>query len=458
MKSERFSKLHIPKTIVVLGIAAAIVGVTSLLLAGLVATRSFTQSKESDSANQSPSTISLVGSDINAVAALGTIEPEGEVIRLSPTPFIEGAKVAQLLVDVGDWVKENQVLAILDSQDRLEAALEKAASQAKVAQARLEQVKAGAKAGEINAQQAKVDSLKAELKGQIAAQQAKIAQLESELQGERQAQEATIDRLEAELRNATTECNRYKRLLQDGAVTTSARDSNCLTQETAQKRHREAEVTLQKIVASREKQIQEAQVSLQRTIDTLQQQQNEAVATLERIAEVRSVDVAVAQAELEEAQAAVKQAKAELDTAYVRSPIAGQVLKINTRQGEIVQEKGILDLGQTQQMFVRAEVYETDIGRVRPGQKATITSSGFAGKLSGTVETIELQVNKKDVLGTDPVADVDARVVEVMIRLEPEDSQQVAGLTNLQVNTVIKTQPVGQSSNSLTQPEEPKKD
>lgn len=42
-------------------------------------------------------------------------------------------------------------------------------------------------------------------------------------------------------------------------------------------------------------------------------------------------------------------------------------------------------------------------------------------------------------LDTDPVADVDARVVEVKIRLHPEDSQKVANLTNLQVNVVIET-------------------
>ena len=37
--------------------------------------------------------------------------------------------------------------------------------------------------------------------------------------------------------------------------------------------------------------------------------------------------------------------------------------------------KGILELGQTQQMYVVAEVYETDIKKVRLGQKAIITSA-----------------------------------------------------------------------------------
>jgi HlyD family secretion protein len=53
------------------------------------------------------------------------------------------------------------------------------------------------------------------------------------------------------------------------------------------------------------------------------------------------------------------------------------------------------------------------------------------------VDHIGLQIGKKDVLDTDPAADTDARVVEVKIRLDPEASQVVAGLTYLQVNVKI---------------------
>jgi len=40
---------------------------------------------------------------------------------------------------------------------------------------------------------------------------------------------------------------------------------------------------------------------------------------------------------------------------------------------------------------------------------------------------------KKDVLGTDPSADIDARVVEVKILLRPESSKKVEGLTYAKV-------------------------
>jgi len=79
---------------------------------------------------------------VDAVAALGYLEPQGEVIHLSAPAFMEGARVEQLLVKRGDKIKAGQVIAILDSRDRLQAALQQAQKQVRVAIARLEQVKA----------------------------------------------------------------------------------------------------------------------------------------------------------------------------------------------------------------------------------------------------------------------------------------------------------------------------
>lgn len=386
----------------------------------------------------------------NRVAALGYLEPKGEVINLSAPAFAEGARVERLLVKVGDKTEEGQVVAILDSRDRLEAALKKAHAQVNIAKARLEQVEAGAQEGEIDAHKARIENLKAELQGQIAVQQATIDRFKAELEGEKEAQQATIERLKAELNNAETECARFERLYQNGAVTTSERDRICLESETASKRLTEAKVTLNRILNSRQKQIAETQAALQRTINTNLEQQTEAKATLEQIAEVRPVDVEVAKAALQDARASVQQAQADLDLAYVRSPITGYILKIHTRPGELVKNEGILELGQTEQMYVRAEVYETDITRVHLGQPAIITSQGFTGQLQGTVDEIGLQIGKKDVLGTDPVADIDARVVEVKIRLDLADSEKVAGLTNLQVEVMIEpSQDVSNTSQSL---------
>jgi HlyD family secretion protein len=374
-----------------------------------------------------------------SVSALGSLEPKGEVVRLSAPAFAEGARVEQLLVKRGDKVEIGQVIATLDSRPRLAAAVQKAEAQVLVAEAKLRQVKAGAKQGEIEAQKARIKNLQAELAGQILTQEAKIERLKAELKGKKDAKQAEIERLRANMVNAKTECKRYQVLYQDGAVTASQRDQFCLVDKTAVKRVIEAEVNLTEISLTYQEQINEAQTNLQRTKITLAQQQAEAKATLEEIAEVRPVDISLAEAELKSARASLAQAQTELNLSSVYAPLSGQILEIRTWPGELIGDKGIVELGRTQQMYVNAEVYETDIYRIKLGQKATITSQGFPEQLQGTVEEIGLAIGKKDILGTDPVADIDARVVEVKVRLTPDSSQKVANLTNLQVKVVIDT-------------------
>jgi HlyD family secretion protein len=385
----------------------------------------------------------IASTKINAVAALGTIEPEGEVITLAPRPSIEGSIVEKLLVKVGDRVKTGQTIAILDNRNRLEASLLKAKAQVRVTQARLQKVQAGASISEIDAQKARINNLAAELNGQTIAQLASIKRLEAELRGDTQAQTVNIAKLKAELNNTKTECHRFESLYLNRAVSVSEKDLICLQAETAAKRLEEAKVNHNLSKSTISQQIQEAKANLKRTELTLAEKQSEAKANLEQIIEIRPTDIAVVQTEVEEALAAMKQAQIDLESAYVRSPQNGQILKINTRKGEKITGTGILELGQTEQMMVRAEVYETDINKVSVNQPVTITSSNFQGELKGTVAEIELQISKKDVLGTDPVADVDARVVEVKIRLDLKASQKVANLTNLQVYAVINTKDTG---------------
>jgi len=62
---------------------------------------------------------------------------------------------------------------------------------------------------------------------------------------------------------------------------------------------------------------------------------------------------------------------------------------------------------------------------------------GFEGAVHGVVEHIGMQINKQDVLDADPTADRDARVVEVKVRIDPEDNDRISALTNLQVRITI---------------------
>ena len=336
-----------------------------------------------------------------AVSALGRIEPEGEVVQLSVSTAAEGSRVDKLLVERGDKVKQGQVVAILDSYSRADAALDKAQTDVGIAQANLERVRAGAKQGDINAQASAINRLEAELRGQIASQKAAIA------------------RLSAELDNAKVEYDRYQQLFKDGAISAQERDTRRLRVDTVGQ------------------QLAEAKETLNRTIETTEVERNEAQARLESVSEVRTVDVQVAQAELEQARAAVKQARAALALTEVRSPMDGRVLEVNVRPGEVVGNAGILAIGQTDRMYVVAEVYETDVARVRLGQKAIVTGSAFEEELEGEVTQVGLEVKQQDVFESDPLVNTDNKVVEVKIRLSPESSKRVTALSNLQVQVVI---------------------
>lgn len=300
-----------------------------------------------------------------AVAALGRLQPQGDVINLSAPTALRNARVEKLLVKQGEKVQLGQVIALLDGYTMKQVAVQQAQDRIKVAQARLAQVKAGAKSGDI------------------------------------EAQKATIARLEAELQNAQQELERYQALYEDGAVSASLLDSKRLV------------------------------------VNTAQNQLDQAKETLSSITEIRPVDLQLAQAELESAITNLKQAQAELDLEYIRAPRDGRILRIYTEAGEVVGQDGIAALGQTDQMYVVAEIYETDINQVRIGQKAFMTSPALSTQIEGTVSEIGWQVDRQSVFDVTPTTDTDRRVIEVKIRVNDAHTAKIAALTNLQVDVTL---------------------
>jgi HlyD family secretion protein len=335
------------------------------------------------------------------ITALGRLQPLTEVIRLSAPQTLESDRVAQLFVEEGDKLKKGQIIATLDSKQRLQLALKEAQEQVRVAQSRYDQIKAGAKTGEIQAQKATITKLQAQLKGEIATQKANIA------------------RWQSEVTNAQAEYNRFQSLYQEGAIAISDFDRKGLVLETAQ--------------------AQLAQASAQQNSDvaTLQAQITEAKEVLNRIAEVRPVDLQAAKTEIDRANAAVKRAQNDLNQADIKAPIAGQIIKIHARPGEKLTDEGIADLAQTNDMVAIAEVYQTDIAKIRLGQKAVITSQAFTRQVKGTVYELGLEVIRQNVFSSQPGENLDRRVVEVKVRLQPEDSKRLSRLTNLQVQVAI---------------------
>lgn len=337
------------------------------------------------------------------VKALGYLEPQGKVIKLAAPSSSSGgnSRVEKLLVKQGDTVKAGQVVAILDSRDRLEASLAEAEEQVKVALSNLEVVKSGAKRGEINSQQAA------------------IARIAAQREGDIQAQQATIARLQMEVQNAQTESQRYEMLYTEGATNASLRDSKRLALAVAQRNLQEAQAVINRIQTTRSPELNEAQ------------------STLDRISEVRTVDIFASQAQVDRAIASVQQAKAQLDLAYVRTPQAGVVLEVNTRAGELVSSNGIVEIGQTNQMLAVLEVFEGDIVKVEKGKMVKLFGDSLPKALTGEVIEIGKRVQRQNVVNSDTSANIDARIVEVRVKLDPDSASQVRSLTNLQVTGEI---------------------
>ncbi|MDZ8082014.1 MAG: HlyD family efflux transporter periplasmic adaptor subunit [Nostoc sp. DcaGUA01] len=338
---------------------------------------------------------------ISHVTALGRLEPEGDIIHLSAPA--SNQRLAELRVKEGDRIQVGQIIAIMDNLNQHQAAVENARAKVIVARSRLAQVQAG------------------EEFGQIEAQRKKVAEMEAQLVEGVKVQTTIIARQQVELRKAENDYRRYKVLSQEGAVSAADTETRRLQVEIEKKKLQEAKANLSEQVSTRSERVKESQ------------------ATLESVKHVKPTDILVAKAELNESLSQLRKAKVDMESTYVQAPVAGQILSVNAKAGEVVGSGGIVDIGQTQQMYVMAEVYESDIQYIKVNQPAIIVSEygGFTGEVKGIVDRIGLQIDKPGIVNDDPSAKADVRIVKVKIRLHPNDSERVRTLNKLQVRASI---------------------
>lgn len=329
------------------------------------------------------------------VAALGRLEPQGEVVRVGgPT----GERIQRLTVKEGDLVQQGAILGYLESY--LEQLAERNHAASKLTEAQ-QQLQAATQYGNAQIQEA----------------QTHIQQVDRPEAFEIDAQRATIRKLEAELNLATIDLQRNQNLYQQGAIAKQTLDRAVSQVRQLEETVNNARVMLIKLETARTTDLKNAQAQLR------SQQAN---------LPLTQVQVAVTSAEQ-----ALNLAEARLERTIIRAAKPGRILRIIAHEGEAIGNTGILDLGNTRQMYVVAEVHETDLKLVKVGQPVTITSrnGAFEQPLKGKVAEIGWQVFKNNVLDDDPAANADARVVEVKIRLD--DSKPVEGMTNLQVDVRV---------------------
>jgi HlyD family secretion protein len=329
------------------------------------------------------------------VSALGRIEPRGEVIHVASGI---SDRLETLLVRRGEFVSKGQVLGYLQSHALEVAQRNQLAAQLSAGELKL--------TTEIAVGRARIESARIRLKTVNEVTPTRIA-----------AQEATITGYEADLKNGRKILEANSRLMnrQAGSERNYDNQSALVTQQESTLLAGNAKLaeTKQQFEADR------ADAETQVTLAVASAARAQAELAIEPLAE----------------QLALQDERVRRTTIY--APGNGQILEIFARAGESVGSAAVLTMGDTQTMHAVAEVYETDISRIRMGQAARITSRALTGAVTGRVVEIGWTIHKNDVLNVDPAARADARVVEV--RIELDDAEPVKRLTNHTVDVLIDT-------------------
>jgi macrolide-specific efflux system membrane fusion protein len=215
------------------------------------------------------------------------------------------------------------------------------------------------KAGQVIAELERDDqeALLAQRRAELRIAEARLSSVENLNPREIQKAEALLRDAEATAALAQADFERRKALLSAGVIARQEIDTS----------HKEREVTAARVAAAR----RDLELARQRYVE-----------------EMRS-----AKAQLEQAAAALRVVEAQVSYATLRAPIAGIIGSVSTQEGETVAAGlnsptfvTIINLGKLQ---VDAFVDETDIGKIRIGQRAAFTVDSFPDRdFPATVQAI----------------------------------------------------------------------
>lgn len=220
------------------------------------------------------------------------------------------------------------------------------------------------------------------------------ANLEKLLNGarpeERSAARAEMEEAQAAAENARQQYDRVQRLFKEGGV---------VSQSALDQAERDGKMTQSKLESLR----QRYQLIM---------------------APPRPEDVAAAQAEVGVARARLVQAEDYYDNTFIRSPVDGVVVKRFMNPGESISYESlyqpIISVADTTRLMVRAEVDETDIGKVQIGQRAEIRCDAFPGQaFFGRVTHISGGLGKKKIQTDNPTEKIDTDILETFIEVDP---------------------------------------
>jgi multidrug resistance efflux pump len=307
----------------------------------------------------------LLGERGSELRLQGTVEVQE--VRLASKI---GGRVAAVLIREGDLVQAGQVLVHLDAPE-LEAQREQWLARVHAKSAALDRMRSGSRAEEIDAAEAAAEAARARYERLKAG---------SRTEDIRQA-EAELKREEATLAAARQEFERTALLFSRRAISASEYDSARAEEGRSLARVAAAQARLDLLVAgSRKEDIDEAAAELKRS---------RANALLLKNGN-RSEDIAEAEAALAEAVGKLHEIEAQLREACLRAPEQAVVEVLSVRKGDVLTpNQTIVRVLRADDLWVKVYVPETELGRVRLGQKVEVKVDGYPGKrFTGTVEQI----------------------------------------------------------------------
>ncbi len=277
-------------------------------------------------------------------------------------------RVLSLRVREGDRVTEGQLLVRLDDAE-LKAEVERAEAALKSAEAQLRDLLAGARREEIEEARATADRAQSQLNDLLAG--SRREEIEQAREAVRSA-EATRVWTERDFKRA-------QELFAKELIAMQEVDRVRQAYEVAVAQERSARANLQLVEAGpRRDQIEAARAQLKAARDHLDL----------LLAGPRPWQVEAARGQVTQARAALDLAGSRLREATIVSPINGVVLRKNLEAGEMANPGvSILTLVDPTDLWLRAYVPETDIGRIKVGMAARITIDAykdrtFTGKIT----------------------------------------------------------------------------
>ena len=307
---------------------------------------------------------------------------DGHVVPIASKVY---GTVAEVLIHDNEPVKQGQVLVRIDPRD-YQARVDQAKAALELAQARAR----GAGVG-VPLTQETTDSSTLSAKAQLAGAQANYNKAKftfgrdstAELDYARSniaARQANNDRAQADLVRA-------KPLMDKGEISQQQYDAYRATARMAESELKAANDKLNS--AQQQAEIaRESMLASKAQVDQAQAAVEQAIANHKQVT-IHQADQASAEAAVATAQADLEAAELQLSYATIVAPTDGVVTRKSVEAGQIIQPgQGLFTLIPLNDVWVTANFKETQLAKVRPGQKAEIDVDMYGRTLTGHVDSI----------------------------------------------------------------------